>query len=90
MKSFLVATIKPWNVNAYHEHADKLEGDWHLITEKKKLDGDFLKRLNPRYIFFPHWSWRVPREIIENYECVCFHMTDLPYGRGGTPLQNLI
>ena len=90
MKSFLVATIKPWNVNAYHEHADKLEGDWHLITEKKKLDGDFLKRLNPRYIFFPHWSWRVPKEIIENYECVCFHMTDLPYGRGGTPLQNLI
>ena len=24
------------------------------------------------------------------HECVCFHMTDLPYGRGGSPLQNLI
>ncbi|PNW32559.1 UNVERIFIED_CONTAM: methionyl-tRNA formyltransferase, partial [Euhalothece sp. KZN 001] len=24
------------------------------------------------------------------YECVCFHMTDVPYGRGGSPLQNLI
>ena len=23
-------------------------------------------------------------------ECVCFHMTDVPYGRGGSPLQNLI
>ena len=22
--------------------------------------------------------------------CVCFHETDLPYGRGGSPLQNLI
>lgn len=24
------------------------------------------------------------------HECICFHMTDLPYGRGGSPLQNLI
>lgn len=90
MKSFLVATIKPWNIDSYNEHADKLEGEWHLITDKEKLDESFLKRINPRYIFFPHWSWRVPEEIIKNYECVCFHMTDLPYGRGGTPLQNLI
>lgn len=32
----------------------------------------------------------VERDIWENHECVCFHMTDLPYGRGGSPLQNLI
>ncbi|MCH1613964.1 MAG: methionyl-tRNA formyltransferase, partial [Flavobacteriales bacterium] len=25
-----------------------------------------------------------------SYNCVVFHMTDLPYGRGGSPLQNLI
>ena len=24
------------------------------------------------------------------YNCVCFHMTAVPYGRGGSPLQNLI
>ncbi len=41
-------------------------------------------------MFFAHWSQKVPREIIETTECVCFHMTDLPYGRGGSPLQNLI
>ncbi len=29
-------------------------------------------------------------EIVEGFECVCFHMTDLPFGRGGSPLQNLI
>lgn len=44
----------------------------------------------PRYIFFPHWSWLIPEEIYQNFECVIFHMTDLPYGRGGSPLQNLI
>ena len=27
---------------------------------------------------------------MKRYDCVIFHMTDLPYGRGGSPLQNLI
>jgi methionyl-tRNA formyltransferase len=44
----------------------------------------------PRYVFFLHWSWLVPEEIWSRHECVCFHMTDVPYGRGGSPLQNLI
>lgn len=45
---------------------------------------------SPRYIFFPHWSWKIPPEVFENTECVIFHMTDVPFGRGGSPLQNLI
>ena len=28
--------------------------------------------------------------MLDKYECVAFHMTDLPFGRGGSPLQNLI
>jgi methionyl-tRNA formyltransferase len=43
-----------------------------------------------RFIFFLHWSHIVPLSITDKYECVCFHMTDVPYGRGGSPLQNLI
>jgi len=46
--------------------------------------------INPRYIFFPFWSWRIPTEIHEHFECVIFHMTDVPYGRGGQPYENLI
>lgn len=42
------------------------------------------------YIVFPHWSYIIPASIYERQECVLFHMTDLPYGRGGSPLQNLI
>lgn len=44
----------------------------------------------PRFIFFAHWNWHIPAEIYENHTCIGFHMTDLPYGRGGSPLQNLI
>ncbi|MBY0449755.1 MAG: methionyl-tRNA formyltransferase [Cyanobacteria bacterium] len=42
------------------------------------------------YLFFPHWSFKIPAAIYNKYRCVIFHMTDLPYGRGGSPLQNLI
>jgi len=41
-------------------------------------------------LFFPYWSWRISKEMLDKYECVAFHMTDLPFGRGGSPLQNLI
>jgi methionyl-tRNA formyltransferase len=45
---------------------------------------------NPGMCFSPHWSWKVPKAVLDEFECVCFHMTDVPYGRGGSPLQNLI
>lgn len=32
----------------------------------------------------------MPRSVWAEKECVCFHMTNVPYGRGGSPLQNLI
>lgn len=65
-----------------------LEGDLHWITDPTSLTADLLE--GARYVFFPFWSHKVPKEITDKYECVCFHMTDVPYGRGGSPLQNLI
>jgi methionyl-tRNA formyltransferase len=61
-----------------------------LIHEKHELTAAALEAFQPDYIFFPHWSFIIPGEIYRNYPCVVFHMTDLPYGRGGSPLQNLI
>jgi methionyl-tRNA formyltransferase len=60
------------------------------IKSPEALTADYLKELNPTYVFFPHWSWIIPDEILADFQCVVFHMTDLPYGRGGSPLQNLI
>ena len=54
------------------------------------MSADLVRSLKPRYVFFPHWSWKVPDDILGATECVCFHMTDVPFGRGGSPLQNLI
>jgi len=43
-----------------------------------------------KYVFVPFWSWYIPPTIYKHWNVVIFHMTDLPYGRGGSPLQNLI
>jgi len=91
MTHYVVATVKSWNIERFNELRDADSGNvWHLITDKKELTPELLEAIKPRYVFFPHWSWIIPKEIYENYECVVFHMTDLPYGRGGSPLQNLI
>lgn len=68
----------------------RFPGVWRFVSGRQELTADLVNRLSPRYVFFLHWSWKVPTDIVENYECVCFHMTDVPFGRGGTPLQNLI
>lgn len=88
--NYLVATTKLWNIEAFHQFSPDLPGDWHLISSPEALTEGLLQQLNPAYIFFPHWSWKVPASITSQYPCVCFHMTDLPFGRGGSPLQNLI
>jgi methionyl-tRNA formyltransferase len=89
-QNYVVATVKPWNLTAFERKRSSLPGQWHLIGNERDLTLARLDMLSPRYVFLPHWSWRVPAEIVKKYECVCFHMADVPYGRGGSPLQNLI
>ena len=86
----VLATSKRWNEVMMKRLEEKTATDFYLITKKEELTLDRLKQINPRYIFFPHWSHIIPKEVFEAFECVIFHMTDLPYGRGGSPLQNLV
>ena len=88
--NYIVATIKEWHIKEFNKYSNSTSANWYLITNKNNLTVKNIRSINPKYIFFPHWSWIVPQEITNNYDCVCFHMTDLPYGRGGSPLQNLI
>lgn len=84
----VVATTKSWNIK-FAEQLKKIY-EVKIITSPEELTLDALRFFGPKYIFFPHWSWIIPPEIYESFECVVFHMTDLPFGRGGSPLQNLI
>ncbi len=89
MSSYIVAAVGAWNRGEFEQRAKILKGEWYFCDTPEKLN-QLLERIKPRYIFFPHWRWIVASQILKKYECVCFHMTDVPYGRGGSPLQNLI
>ena len=61
-----------------------------FIHKKENLNFESLSNINPELIFFPHWSWKVPKNIYEKYKCILFHTAPLPFGKGGSPIQNLI
>jgi len=91
MKTVIVATPHKRNDHLVKQIAERLPNHRIVrITAHKELNPEYIQSLTPDWIFFPHWSWLIPDEIHSRYECVIFHMTDLPYGRGGSPLQNLI
>jgi methionyl-tRNA formyltransferase len=81
------------NSTVLHKQLEKdLVRRYHakVITKKDNLRTQAIKKISPDYIFFIHWSYKIPAEIYENYRCIVFHMTDVPFGRGGSPLQNLV
>lgn len=88
---YILLSEKEWHKKTFKNLQAKLHNsDWFLINNKTDFNFDNLKKINPTKIFIPHWSYIIPEKIYKNFECIVFHMTDLPYGRGGSPLQNLI
>jgi methionyl-tRNA formyltransferase len=87
--TYIFASCKSWHRESFDHLKNKFIANWHYVTGTAELE-EALSKSKPRYIFFLHWNWIVSETIYESHECVCFHMTDVPYGRGGSPLQNLI
>lgn len=90
LNSFILVTEKEWHNQLFNELNSEIEGDWARIQNRKDLSFELLSAKHPQWVFIPHWSYIIPKEIYDNFRCVVFHMTDLPFGRGGSPLQNLI
>jgi len=90
--SIVVCTLKSWNV-AYARQLQQRYGeryDIRIIDSREQFASADFDKIKPKFIFFPHWSYIIPKSVFDSYTCVVFHMTDLPFGRGGSPLQNLI
>ena len=87
---YAIVSDRPWHRDLPDRLAARCPGCFTLIETRCQLTAERLQELRPRYVFVPHWSSKIPEDIHERYEVVIFHMTDLPYGRGGSPLQNLI
>ena len=89
-RNYILVTDKSWHDALFEDLVQKVPGNWTRIKTRNELRLENIESIKPDWIFFPHWSHMIPREIFERFNCVVFHMTDLPFGRGGSPLQNLI
>jgi methionyl-tRNA formyltransferase len=86
---YLFCAYRDWSIKLYEKFSKKHD-NFVLLNSPKRLTYSFVKKLDPEFIFFPDWSWIIPKKITSNYKCVCFHESDLPKFRGGSPLQNQI
>ena len=59
----------------------KDQHDYSIMLENLDVDD---------IVFFIGWSWIIPKEIVNNYTCICLHPSPLPKYRGGSPLQHQI
>ena len=83
----VIACSKPWfNISKDLVNAN----DILFIKNESDFTTTKIKDFNPDLIFFPHWSFIVSSEIYLNFKCILFHTAPLPFGRGGSPIQNLI
>ena len=91
MKTYIILSQKTWNNDLVERLQQQFpEHKFIHISAREDFTQEHLQEINPDKVFIPHWSYIIPESIWGNFECIVFHMTDLPYGRGGSPLQNLI
>ena len=68
--SYVIAYNRPWCRNLSERLEKKTGKNFVAIDNKKDLNRDHLNSINPKHIFFPHWSYIIPEEIFENFNCI--------------------
>ena len=89
-KKIIIACSKQWFLKSEDVKRFLKKKNVILITNKNKFNERTLSKIKPDIIFFPHWSYKVNKKIVNKFNCICFHTAPLPFGRGGSPIQNLI
>ena len=82
MNYFLISKIK-WDKKNYKNLSKKIIFSHNVNILK-------INKINPKIIFFLHWSKRIPKSLYNKFTCIQFHASDLPKFRGGSPIQNQI
>ncbi|MDC0233050.1 hypothetical protein OAJ95_03880 [Pelagibacteraceae bacterium] len=84
----LILALGDWNKEIFIKFKNKFI-NFKLASSKDELN-KITKKYSINTIYIIHWNYKISNYFLNKYNCVSFHMTDLPYGRGGSPLQNLI
>ena len=80
---FIIITKNKWDLNNFKNLKKNV-----FVLDKINLKK--IKTINPKIIFFIHWSRLIKDSIFNKYLCIQFHSSNLPKGRGGSPIQNQI
>tara|TARA_B110000971_G_C20011734_1_gene501886 strand:- start:11 stop:676 length:666 start_codon:yes stop_codon:yes gene_type:complete len=80
---FIIITKKKWDPNNFKKLSKN-------IIVLNKIIPNKIKKISPKIIFFIHWSKFIDKSIFKNFLCIQFHTSNLPKGRGGSPIQNQI
>ncbi len=91
MTKILCVGYREWALNIYNKLAKNYKGgEIFIISSCAEYSDSFVKKYNPDFILFYGWSWMVSEEIIDKYDCIMLHPSQLPKYRGGSPIQNQI
>ena len=80
---YIIISKKKWDQNNF-------KGLSRKFVFQNKVNFSKIKKINPKIIFFIHWSKIIKKEIYKKYLCIKFHSSNLPKGRGGSPIQHQI
>tara|TARA_R100000315_G_C5235342_1_gene147065 strand:+ start:4209 stop:4850 length:642 start_codon:yes stop_codon:yes gene_type:complete len=83
-----ICTYREWGLEV-HKHI-KQAMNCKLIQDQSQFMNSISSFEKNDKIFFLGWSWIIPKNIIEEYKCICLHPSILPKYRGGSPIQHQI
>ena len=89
MKTARIVILNSRNwFNLGREQQDNFE-IWE-IKDQSTFDMQKILEFDPKFVFVVHWNWKIDLEATPNPKFIIFHTAPLPFGRGGSPIQNLI
>lgn len=81
---------RDWAISIYKSLMAETDHEFLLIDSKEEFSSDKIYSFAPSIVLFYGWSWIVPPDLINNFNCLMLHPSPLPKYRGGSPLQNQI
>ena len=82
MKNILICGYRDWSYDLYklletYSHLDFRDKNLIYLDDKNELES-MVHKYNPEMIFFIGWSWILPDNIVQKYNCICLHPSPLP------------
>lgn len=83
---YLVCGCTPWAREVFEREIKALPGEWTYLSLPSVVE-EYVQEQKFDTVFFLHWRWKVPSEVLKATTCIGFHLGHLPTERGGSPLQ---